>query len=316
MTKPARTVSAETLKQCLVDPVAFSSIILGAEPWPHQAELLRCTSRTVVVKAGRRSGKSTAAATKALWRAFSKPGASILIISAGEDAAKRVLEEARRLAAASHVFREFVTDELKTEMKFANGSLITSVPKTEARIRGLGADLLIMDEAFQMGEEIWRAAEPVTAANPGSQIWICSTPGNSPLHFFNTKWRQGIDAPSEWVRSFHWPSAVSPLISKRVLAQIESENDPWYFRREYLAQDIDDAEAVFHDLRHGAATMALAAGVPLKAVSEMLGHATLAFTADVYTEVAEELAEDAASRIGAFLRRGAINGPSGGQDDH
>jgi integrase len=71
----------------------------------------------------------------------------------------------------------------------------------------------------------------------------------------------------------------------------------------------------FHDLRHGAATMALAAGVDLKVISEILGHATSTFTADVYTEVAEELAEDAAARIGAFLRRRAINGPSGGTDD-
>ena len=56
-------------------------------------------------------------------------------------------------------------------------------------------------------------------------------------------------------------------------------------------------------------------GVPLKAISEMLGHATSAFTADVYTEVAEELAEAAASKISAFVRRGTINGPSGGRDD-
>jgi integrase len=43
-----------------------------------------------------------------------------------------------------------------------------------------------------------------------------------------------------------------------------------------------------HGLRHGSATMALAAGVPIKAISEMLGHSTSAFTADVATEVAED----------------------------
>jgi hypothetical protein len=37
----------------------------------------------------------------------------------------------------------------------------------------------------------------------------------------------------------------------------------------------------------------------------MLGHATVAFTMHVYTEVAEELAEAAAEAIAAFiLRRG------------
>lgn len=75
----------------------------------------------------------------------------------------------------------------------------------------------------------------------------------------------------------------------------------------------------FHDLRHGAATMLLAAGVPIKFVSEVLGHASVSFTMDVYAVVAEEMAEDAARKISAFIPRqnrpaavGAINVPSGG----
>ncbi|MQA86720.1 MAG: tyrosine-type recombinase/integrase [Streptosporangiales bacterium] len=81
----------------------------------------------------------------------------------------------------------------------------------------------------------------------------------------------------------------------------------------------------FHDLRHGAATMLRAAHVPIKAISDMLGHASTSFTDDVYTAVAEELAEQAASAIMAFVPRRnrrddssivrTINGPSGGQND-
>jgi integrase len=59
----------------------------------------------------------------------------------------------------------------------------------------------------------------------------------------------------------------------------------------------------FHDLRHGTATMLLAAGQPIKVISEILGHATSAFTADVYTEVAEELADAAAAAIAAYIPR-------------
>jgi integrase len=58
-----------------------------------------------------------------------------------------------------------------------------------------------------------------------------------------------------------------------------------------------------HDLRHGSATMLLAAGQPPKVVSEVLGHSTVAFTMDVYTSVAEELAESAASAIAAYVPR-------------
>lgn len=59
----------------------------------------------------------------------------------------------------------------------------------------------------------------------------------------------------------------------------------------------------FHDLRHGSATMLLAAGVPMKVVSEVLGHASSAFTADVYTSVSEDLADRAAQAIAAFIPR-------------
>jgi integrase len=64
----------------------------------------------------------------------------------------------------------------------------------------------------------------------------------------------------------------------------------------------------FHDLRHGTATMLLAAGQPIKVISEILGHATSAFTADVYTEVAEELADAAAAAIAAYIPRRSMPG--------
>jgi integrase len=59
----------------------------------------------------------------------------------------------------------------------------------------------------------------------------------------------------------------------------------------------------FHDLRHGSATMLLTARVPMKVVSEILGHASSAFTADVYTSVSDDLAEAAADAIAAFIPR-------------
>lgn len=59
----------------------------------------------------------------------------------------------------------------------------------------------------------------------------------------------------------------------------------------------------FHDLRHGTATMLLAAGQPAKVISERLGHATAAFTMDVYTEVAEELDQTAADALADYIPR-------------
>jgi integrase len=57
----------------------------------------------------------------------------------------------------------------------------------------------------------------------------------------------------------------------------------------------------FHDLRHGCATLLLASGVDLKTVSAILGHSTIAITANTYAGVLHSLHTDAANRITQLL---------------
>lgn len=52
-------------------------------------------------------------------------------------------------------------------------------------------------------------------------------------------------------------------------------------------------EAGLHTLRHSAASVMLAAGVPLKVVSELWGHSSVAITGDIYGHVAPTVAADA-----------------------
>jgi integrase len=57
----------------------------------------------------------------------------------------------------------------------------------------------------------------------------------------------------------------------------------------------------FHDLRHTCATMLLSARVNLKVVSEMLGHASVAITLDIYSHVLPDMQQDAATVMGTLL---------------
>jgi integrase len=52
-----------------------------------------------------------------------------------------------------------------------------------------------------------------------------------------------------------------------------------------------------HDLRHGAATMALDAGVDIKVVQEQLGHSTSTLTRDTYQSVVKRLHHNAADAV-------------------
>lgn len=56
-----------------------------------------------------------------------------------------------------------------------------------------------------------------------------------------------------------------------------------------------------HDLRHTHATLGLAAGVPAKVMSDRLGHATVAFTQDVYMHAIPQLEYDAADTIADLI---------------
>jgi site-specific recombinase XerD len=58
-----------------------------------------------------------------------------------------------------------------------------------------------------------------------------------------------------------------------------------------------------HDLRHGAATNALAAGVDMKVVQATLRHASITTTADTYTSVLPELARAAAEQTAMIIPR-------------
>ena len=60
-----------------------------------------------------------------------------------------------------------------------------------------------------------------------------------------------------------------------------------------------------HALRHGHATAALEAGVPLKVVSERLGHASIAITGDVYSHVRAAVDQAAALQVAAAIDGGA-----------
>lgn len=56
-----------------------------------------------------------------------------------------------------------------------------------------------------------------------------------------------------------------------------------------------------HDLRHGWASMALAAGVHPKVVQERLGHANISITLDTYSHVTGSLHSDAAEKVAGLV---------------
>ena len=60
----------------------------------------------------------------------------------------------------------------------------------------------------------------------------------------------------------------------------------------------------FHQLRHGAATLLLAQGVPLATIRDILGHSTITLTANTYAHVLPELRREAAAAMDRVFATG------------
>ncbi|GAA1776796.1 hypothetical protein GCM10009834_39540 [Streptomonospora arabica] len=68
-----------------------------------------------------------------------------------------------------------------------------------------------------------------------------------------------------------------------------------------IASEAELPPITLHGLRHGAASLSLAAGVDVKVVSSELGHSTTAFTQDTYQSVFPDVAKAAAEATAALL---------------
>ncbi len=70
-----------------------------------------------------------------------------------------------------------------------------------------------------------------------------------------------------------------------------------------------------HDVRHTYATTALLAGVPVKVISERLGHSTTAITENLYMHVLPGMDRTAANTVADLILQGATEGPSTDTED-
>ena len=73
-----------------------------------------------------------------------------------------------------------------------------------------------------------------------------------------------------------------------------------------IVTSIGRPDARFHDLRHSYAVASLRSGDDIKTVQGNLGHATAAFTLDVYGHVTKQMQEASAVRMEAYIK-GILN---------
>jgi hypothetical protein len=196
----------------------------------------------------RQTGKSTTAGVLALHEALVAPGALVLILAPAERQAKELFTKvAEAYRALGHAIP--ADSYRKMGMELANGSRIEALPGTEKTIRRFsGVDLLLVDEASRVADELYYAVRPMLAVS-GGRLMMLSTPYGKRGVFFE-----------EWIGGRGWeryevPAWECPHISKEFLEEERSALPPWVFRQEYECSFEETEDAVFtHEVIERAVT--------------------------------------------------------------
>ncbi len=211
---------------------------LGIVPDPWQEDLLRSEAPRVLLNCARQSGKSTMAGVVALHKALAAPGCLILILAPAERQAKELFS---KVAEAYRTLGHIIPADSyrKLGMELANGSRIEALPGTEKTVRGFsGVDLLIVDEAARVADELYFAVRPMLAVS-GGRLLMLSTPFGKRGVFYH-EWLEG----QGWER-YTVTAEECPRIPPKFLAEEREALGEWWYAQEYECRFMEAVDSVF-----------------------------------------------------------------------
>ncbi len=235
---PATLEAMATDLRCALDPVAFALERLAFEPDAWQEEVLRATSRRILLNCSRQAGKSTTTAIVGLHTALYRPGALVLLVSPSlrqsRELFKKVVDFLKGIDP-----RPVLEEDNAMSCVLSNGSRVVSLPGTGATVRGYSApDLIIEDEAAYVDDSLYLAVRPMLAVS-GGRLILLSTPYGKRGHFHEA-----------WIGNEDWhrievPAERCPRITPEFLARERLALGETWFEQEYGCAFSETADQVF-----------------------------------------------------------------------
>jgi phage terminase large subunit-like protein len=237
---------------------ATEHIVTLKRPHAKQAMFIDSPAKRKIIRAGRRSGKTTAAAILAVKRFLA--GHRVLYAVPVSDQLEHFWREVKNALAG--LLDERVLTKNETEH-------FIEQPGTEARIRGKTAwnadtlrgdyaDLLILDEWQLMDETAWgEVGAPMLLDNDGDALFIYTPPSRQsrsvskardPRHAAKMFKLAQADKSGRWL-ALHFTSHDNPHISEVALAEISRDMTQLAIRQEILAEDIEEVPGALWKLQ-------------------------------------------------------------------
>lgn len=254
----------------------------GLEPDPAQEELLACRDPNVLVLWTRQfAGKSQTAAAIALCSALTQVGSLTLIFSAGQRESKELLRKVRHLrygllhrqllnngrgfkprSVLEDVsrYQSFLSGgpavvgalgavtDAQTIIELENGSRIISLPASSQAGVGFTADLLIMDEAKVIPDDLYKSVRSTMATRRGRRMIALTTPLGQRGWFWEA-WKQCDDAAlrgePEPYRRFKRTCWECPRLDREFIENERRLIGDLWFRQEYECEFVSRQGMVF-----------------------------------------------------------------------
>src|ERR1035437_3080126 len=221
-------------------------------PHPQQERFLRSKAKRKIIRAGRRSGKTTGVAIMAVE--YFLDGKRVLYAAPTSEQFAQFWKEVKSALAVlidAGVFYKNETEHT-IERTGTNQSIKAKTAWNADTLRGDYADLLILDEWQLMEETAWEdVGVPMLLDNNGDAVFIYTPPSlrsqnlsraRDPRHAAQmykdaVAEQQSCAAqgePSRW-EAFHFRSQDNPHISEEALREISKDMSSLSFRQEILA---------------------------------------------------------------------------------
>lgn len=251
-----------------IDPVTWGEKYLlqkhgGWKPrcsndgFPYQAQMIRCKSKKITARAGRRIGKTVSLVVRILHKAYTwvdttgkKPDFKIVIFTPNQAQIDLIFRMMDIFIDNNPVLMEGIIPSaqgVKIPQKkspyyyieFKSGVKISGFVSGSTGIRGQAADMLVMDEASFLTPDDTDAVGALLLENKQVEMWVSSTPKGLKDWFY-----ERVHDP-EYV-SFHFPTdKFHPGWDAQLEAQFKRQLTNSGYKHEVLADFSADGEGVF-----------------------------------------------------------------------
>jgi predicted phage terminase large subunit-like protein len=201
---------------------------MGVPPDPWQEAVLASDHRRIILLASRQSGKSEVSSAKAIQKALHEAPALILIVSPSErQSAEFMRDKITRQYRAMGEPVPVSGSRSVFKLELANGSRILALPgKTDTIVGYASVNLLIIDEAARVTDDLYKSVRPMLAVS-GGQLIALSTPHGKQGWFYEA-WKSEQDWHRERVTADQCARLKPEFLAEELIAL-----GPAFYRQEY-----------------------------------------------------------------------------------